>query len=87
MNCQGAGDTETRTLVQEQLIVLFCLVSFVFCFFKMGFLCIVLAALELTLQTRLPSNSEASSTPCHDGLGLFVALCTLSKPPIKCFVL
>jgi hypothetical protein len=31
---------------------------FVFCFFKTGFLCIALAVLELTLSTRLASNSE-----------------------------
>jgi hypothetical protein len=31
---------------------------FFFFFFKTGFLCIALAVLELTLQTRLASNSE-----------------------------
>ena len=31
---------------------------FLFLFFQTGFLCIALAVLELTLQTRLASNSE-----------------------------
>jgi hypothetical protein len=31
---------------------------FLFLFFETGFLCIALAELELTLQTRLASNSE-----------------------------
>jgi hypothetical protein len=31
---------------------------FCFCFFETGFLCIVPAVLELTLETRLASNSE-----------------------------
>jgi hypothetical protein len=31
---------------------------FVFCFFETGFLYVALAVLELTLQTRLASNSE-----------------------------
>jgi hypothetical protein len=35
---------------------LFCFV--LFCFFETGFLCVTLAVLELTLQTRLASNSE-----------------------------
>jgi hypothetical protein len=34
---------------------LFC---FVFCFLETGFLCVALAVLELTLKTRLASNSE-----------------------------
>jgi hypothetical protein len=38
------------------LFFVFCF--FVFCFFKTGFLCIALAVLELSLQTRLASNSE-----------------------------
>jgi hypothetical protein len=29
-----------------------------YCFFETGFLCVVLAVLELTLETRLASNSE-----------------------------
>jgi hypothetical protein len=36
-------------------------VFFVFCFFwflETGFLCVALAVLELTLETRLASNSE-----------------------------
>jgi hypothetical protein len=33
-------------------------VRFVFCFFEIGFLCVALAVLELTLETRLASNSE-----------------------------
>jgi hypothetical protein len=36
----------------------FFVVGFVFWFFETGFLCIVLAVLELTLWTRLASNSE-----------------------------
>ena len=41
--------------------LVFCFLFFVFLFFfffETGFLCIVLAVLELTLQTRLASNSE-----------------------------
>ena len=49
--------------------VLFCFVLF----FETGFLCIALAVLELTLQTRLASNSEiclplppeCTTTPDH----------------------
>ena len=37
-------------------LLFFCFVLFVF--FKTGFLCVALAVLELTLQTRLSSNSE-----------------------------
>jgi hypothetical protein len=37
---------------------LFCFVLFCFCFFETGFLCVALAVLELTLETRLASNSE-----------------------------
>ena len=33
-------------------------VVFVLCFFETGFLCVALAVLELTLQTRLALNSE-----------------------------
>jgi hypothetical protein len=35
-----------------------CLLLGFFFFFETGFLCVVLAVLELTLQTRLASNSE-----------------------------
>ena len=41
--------------------IFFCLFCFCFCFFETGFLCITLGVLELTLQTRLASNSEIRS--------------------------
>jgi hypothetical protein len=37
-----------------------CFLVFGFWFFETGFLCVALAALELTLQIRLTSNSESS---------------------------
>jgi hypothetical protein len=36
----------------------FFVVVLFFCFFETGFLCVALAVLELTLYTRLASNSE-----------------------------
>jgi hypothetical protein len=36
----------------------FCFFVFIFSFFETGFLCVALAVLELTLETRLDSNSE-----------------------------
>jgi hypothetical protein len=38
--------------------------------FETGFLCVALAILELTLQTRLASNSQRSNCLCFPVLGL-----------------
>jgi hypothetical protein len=50
--------SEFFVLVFLSVFVLFCFVLFLFYFFEMGFLCIALAVLELTMKTRLASNSE-----------------------------
>jgi hypothetical protein len=43
---------------EDNLAIVTFNLSFFFFFFETGFLCIALAVLELTLKTRLASNSE-----------------------------
>ena len=45
---------------------------FLFCFSKTGFLCLALAVLEFTLETRLALNLQRSSCLCLQELGLKV---------------
>jgi hypothetical protein len=49
---------KTHMILEVLFICLFLFVCFCFFFFEKGFLCVTLADLELTLKTRLASNSE-----------------------------
>ena len=53
----GARVNRLTWVVGIELSLLFCFL-FLFLFFETGFLCVALAVLEPTLQTRLASNSE-----------------------------
>jgi hypothetical protein len=53
-SCQKVGDLQQVC----HFIYLFIYFIYLFWFFETGFLCIALVVLELTLKTKLASNSE-----------------------------